>query len=69
MAQVDRQITTATTQLSRWVGVAAAETLGAPPAIDAVRLRAEGLETQLAHHPQIAVMVRREAIATSATTK
>ena len=63
IAQVDRQITTATTQLTRWVGVAAAETLGAPPAIDVVRLRAEDLATQLAHHPQIAVMVRQEAMA------
>ena len=63
IAQVDRQITTATTQLTRWVGAAAAETLGAPPAIDVVRLRAEDLATQLAHHPQIAVMVRQEAMA------
>ena len=63
IAQVERQIATATTQLTRWVGVAAAETLGAPPALDAVRWRAEGLETQLAHHPQIAVMVRQEAVA------
>ena len=63
IAQVDRQITTATTQLTRWVGAAAAETLGSPPALDAVRLRAEDLETQLAHHPQIAVMVRQEAMA------
>ena len=63
IAQVDRQITTATTQLTRWVGAAAAETLGAPPAINVVRLRAEDLATQLAHHPQIAVMVRQEAMA------
>ena len=63
IAQTERQIATATTQLTRWVGAAAAETLGALPTIDAVRLRAEDLETQLAHHPQIAVMVRQEAMA------
>ena len=63
IAQVERQIATATTQLTRWVGAAATETLGSPPALDAVRLRAEDLETQLAHHPQIAVMVRQEAMA------
>ena len=63
IAQAERQITTATTQLTRWVGAAAAETLGAPPAIDAVRLRADDLETQLTHHPQIAVMARQEAMA------
>ena len=62
IAQVERQIATATTQLSRWVGTAAAEPLGSPPALDTVRLRAEDLETQLAHHPQIALMVRREAL-------
>ena len=63
IAQAERQITTATTQLTRWVGAAAAETLGAPPAIDAVRLRAEDLETQLGHHPQIAVLAKKEAMA------
>ena len=66
IAQVERQIATATTQLTRWVGAAATETLGSPPALDAVRLRAEDLETQLAHHRQIAVMVRQEAMARAA---
>lgn len=63
IAQTERQIATATTQLSRWVGAAAAEPLGSPPALDAVRLQAEDLEAQLAHHPQIAVLVRQEAMA------
>ena len=63
IAQTERQIATATTQLTRWVGTAAAEPLGSPPALDAVRMSAEDLETQLAHHPQIAVMVRQEAMA------
>ena len=63
IAQAERQVTTATTLLSRWVGAAAAEPLGSPPVLDAVRLRAEDLETQLAHHPQIVVMVRQEAMA------
>ena len=63
IAQTERQIATATTQLSRWIGWVAAEPLGSPPALDAVRLSAENLETRLAHHPQIAVMVRKEALA------
>ena len=63
IAQAERQIATATTQLSRWVGTAGAEPLGSPPALDAVRLHAEDLETLLAHHPQILVMVRQEAMA------
>ena len=65
IAQTGRQIATATTQLTRWVGTAAGETLGSPPALDAVRLHAEDLETQLARHPQIAVMFKQEAMAQS----
>ena len=63
IAQVERQIATATTQLTRWIGVAAVETLGSPPALDSVHLRTEDLEAQLAHHPQIAVMRKLEAMA------
>ena len=63
IAQTERQVAGATTQLTRWVGAAAVETLGSPPALDTVRLHAEDVEAQLAHHPQIAVMVRREAMA------
>jgi outer membrane protein TolC len=63
IAQTERQVTTANTLLARWVGSAAAETLAAPPTLDAVRLRPEELETQLAHHPQIAVMFKQEAVA------
>lgn len=63
IAQTERQVTTANTLLTRWVGPAAAETLAAAPTLDAVRLRPEELETQLAHHPQIAVMFKQEAVA------
>ena len=63
IAQAERQIATATTQLGRWVGPVAADPLGSPPAIDAVRLHAEDLEAQLAHHPQIKVMLKQEAMA------
>ncbi|MEP7297571.1 MAG: TolC family protein [Burkholderiales bacterium] len=63
IAQTERQIATATTQLTRWVGAAAVESLGSPPGMDAVRLHAEDLEAQLAHHPQIAVLAKQEAMA------
>ncbi|MGM9488071.1 TolC family protein [Ideonella sp. YS5] len=63
IAQVDRQVTTARTQLGRWVGAPAAEPLGSAPALDVVRLRAEDLEAQIAHHPQIAVLLKQEAAA------
>ncbi|MEO5688479.1 MAG: TolC family protein [Burkholderiaceae bacterium] len=61
--QAERQVATATTQLARWIGVPAREALGSPPALDSVRLHAEDLETSLAHHPEIAVMVKREQVA------
>ena len=64
IAMSERQVTTAKTQLGRWVGpAAAAEPLAPPPAIDTVRLNPEELETQLAHHPQIAVLQRQEDVA------
>ena len=63
IAQAERQATTASTLLARWVGSAAAETLAAPPALDAVRLRPEELATELAHHPRIAVLFKQEAVA------
>jgi outer membrane protein TolC len=63
IAQTERQVTTANTLLARWVGSAAAATLAAPPTLDVVRLRPEELETELAHHPQIAVMFKQEAVA------
>ena len=37
--------------------------LGSPPALDTVGMNAEDLETQLAHHPQIEVMLKQEAMA------
>ena len=63
IAMTERQITTATTQLARWVGTAGDDPLGAPPPLDTVRLRAEDLATQLAHHPQIALMLNQEVMA------
>ena len=63
IAQTERQVTTANTLLARWVGSAAAATLAAPPTLDVVRLRPEELETELARHPQIAVMFKQEAVA------
>ena len=63
IAATERQVATATTQLARWVGAVAGDVLAAPPGLESVRLRGEDLETQLAHHPQIEVMLRQEAMA------
>lgn len=61
--QSDRQIATAKTRLARWVGEGANQALGVPPDLGMIRLDAERLEAELTHHPQIALMVRQEALA------
>ena len=63
VAQAERQVATAKTQLQRWVGTDAGKPLGTLPVLDTVRLHPEALETQLSHHPQIEVLVKREAVA------
>lgn len=61
--QVDRQILTARTRLARWIGDAAEQPLSAAPALDSFHFDVTNLDTQLAHHPQIAAMVAQEAVA------
>lgn len=63
LAQAERQIETATTQLARWVGAEAAKPLGTPPALDTVSLHSGNLESQLVHQPEIEVLMRKEATA------
>ncbi len=63
ISQADLQVATATTRLARWVGAAATQPLAAPPELSAVSIDAAGLETQLEHHPQIALLARQEAMA------
>jgi outer membrane protein TolC len=61
--QTERQVATSKTKLARWVGLDANQALGSPPPVNAVRLDTAALESQLAHHPQIALMVKQEAMA------
>jgi outer membrane protein TolC len=63
IALSERQIATATTQLARWVGEAAGQALAGVPSTDSVRLDSADLQTQLEHHPQLAVMARQEQMA------
>jgi len=65
IAQSDRQVLTAKTMLARWIGTAAAEPLGALPAVDVVFLQSIALDAQLVHHPTIAVLTRQEAVASA----
>jgi len=63
IAQSERDVATARTQLARWVGAAAEDPLGPLPGLQTVSLRPQDLETALVHHPQIAVMLEQEAVA------
>ncbi len=63
IAQSERQIAAATTQLARWIGAAAKQPLSELPALDKVALNTRDIETDLAHHPQIAIMTRQEEMA------
>ena len=63
IVQADRQIATATTALARWVGAPATSPLGPLPTIDQVPLSPQDLESRLAHHPQIQLMLKQEETA------
>lgn len=61
--QVERELGTAKTRLARWIGEVASQPLAPPPALDVIHLDLPGLETQLAHHPEVAWLVKQEAVA------
>ena len=63
LAQAERQVATAKTQLARWIGDVALQLLGDLPDTSHMRLSTEDLATQLSHHPQITVLARQEAVA------
>ena len=63
LAQAERDVALAGTQLARWVGPRAGEPLGDAPALDRVALEAGELEAGIAHHPQVAVLAQQEAVA------
>jgi outer membrane protein TolC len=60
-----RRVLTAKTNLARWIGEGADLPLAARPALDAIRLNASSLDTDLLHHPEIAVLARQEEIAST----
>jgi outer membrane protein TolC len=63
-SEIGRRIRTAKTALARWAGSEAADApLAGKPAIDSIRLDTSALDTQLAHHPEIAVLSKQEEIA------
>lgn len=62
-SEIGRRVSNAKVALARWIGDAAQLSLGGKPAIDVIRLDAVTLETDLAHHPEIAVLSKQEELA------
>ena len=61
--QTEKQIGTAKIRLARWVGDDAAQALDTPPSLQSVHLDLSSLDSQLAHHPEIALMTKQEQVA------
>ena len=62
-SETGRRIRTAKTMLARWVGTASETPLAGKPDTDAIRLDTRSLDTQLAHHPQIATLTKQVELA------
>lgn len=65
LAQAERQVAVATTQLGRWVGESALLPLGSRPALTLPAWTEGALAEHLTQHPQIAAAAQQEAIADS----
>lgn len=59
-SELGRRVRSAKIALARWVGDRAEAPLEGRPAIDAIRLDPSTLETDLIHHPELAVLARKE---------
>ena len=63
IAATERDLAAARIVLARWVGPLPYGALATPPSLNAVRLSDEALDADIAHDPQIEVMLRQEAVA------
>lgn len=63
MDDAARRVRSAKIALTRWVGDIADQPLSGQPAIDTIRLDPASLDTQLAHHPEIAVLNKQVDVA------
>jgi outer membrane protein TolC len=63
LRQNERQIATATTRLARRIGSDAERSLATPPGMEAPALRGDNVDARVAEHPQIALMLKQEALA------
>ena len=62
-SEVGRKVRAARIALARWIGSDADAPLAGKPAIDAIRLDPSTLETDLAHHPELTVLAKKEEVA------
>lgn len=62
-AAAARDVEVAKVKLARWVGDDARLPLGPPPPMNDVALHGGDLDEALAHHPELALMARREEVA------
>ncbi|MEO5659350.1 MAG: TolC family protein [Polaromonas sp.] len=62
-SELQRRVGNAKTMLARWIGDTADMPLANKPATDILPLNPATLDTQLVHHPQIAVFIKQEEIA------
>lgn len=62
-SETRRRVLNAQTILARWTGEPTPNSLAGQPAVDSIRLDTATLNTQLAHHPQIAVLTRQTEVA------
>lgn len=62
-SEIARRIANAKTMLARWTGDTADTPLAGMPATDTLRLDIATLDTQLVHHPEIAILTKQEEIA------
>jgi outer membrane protein TolC len=62
-SEVGRKVSAAKIALARWIGKDAGAPLAGKPATDAIRLDRSTLEADLGHHPELAVLARKEDVA------
>jgi outer membrane protein TolC len=62
-SELGRKARAARIALARWVGNSADAPLAGKPAIDAIRLDPGTLDTDIVHHPELAVLARKEDVA------
>ena len=65
ISEFNRRIGTAKTGLARWIGEGAEAPLEGKPGIDAIRMDTGALETELEHHPQIAILSKQAEVAST----